>query len=633
MRVVFSYSHIPEKFNSFSDRSVFVFIFLTALIFRTYAAFTSLAPIHPDEVFQTVEMAHKLAFGKGFVFWEFNVGARSWFLPGVFAGIYKILDFCGIKDPFYLNVGLKITLGILHSLAVSVTYLLFKKYFRDRFTAFFFTVPLACSYLLSYISVRTLSESAALPFMIFTVYQAVKHIENYKNRHLVLSFIFAGIAFMIRFQTAAFSIGIAFAFLFTSRKPIKTSMIFGTGYTAMVLLQGLLDKLTWGKFMQSFMTYFDYNILRGVANKHGISPWFYYIKEISGLCNPVIYVSATLFAAVVLISYKNRKKELLFFLPFMTFFVIHSIISHKEPRFIFPFYFIVISFSAAFFAFIYEKYFRNRFLIAVLFLLIIMAAYTSSLVRFSESWNSSVAWYEYWGNDKGFDKRFKGNIELSIQMGRIQNLKHANVYGVPKLWSGGYAYFHKNAPINYTVEKKSMLNSLRSNRNSGNTGAFFAFKKGYFEPFKDFSDILKPVQGTDEFDIYEMISIDRKIEVKYSELPKKTKQGSSWNASGNIVMGKSGVAVNFSRSEKASKLKIALDSSDSYDIYFKNDGEIIGHVTLPSHKNKRGMFIHEIEMTGVINNSDFKTVEIKPAKGDGAYSLGNIQIINQAGTF
>ncbi|HPS30158.1 MAG TPA: glycosyltransferase family 39 protein [bacterium] len=633
MRIRFSYSHIPEKFNSFSDRSVFIFIFLIALIFRTYAALTSIAPIHPDEIFQTVEMAHKAAFGKGFVFWEFNVGARSWFLPGVFAGIYKILDFLGVKDPFYLNAGLKITLGFFHSFAVSVVYLLFRKYFRDRFTAFFFTLSLAFSYILSYISARTLSESAALPFMVFAVYQSVKYVENYKYRHLVYSVFLSGIAFMIRFQTASFTLGLAIAFLFVSRKHIKTSLIFGFGYLGMILVQGVLDELTWGKFMQSFLTYFDYNVLRGVANKHGVEPWYFYIKQIAANFNPAIYLSAALFAVTVIFSFKKNQLEFLFSFPFLFFLFVHAVISHKEPRFIFPFYFFILTASSASFAFIYEKYFRNRFLIAVLFLLIIMAAYTSSLVRFSENWNSSVAWYEYWGNDKGFDKRFKGNIELSIQMGRIQNLKSADVYGIPKLWSGGYAYFHKNAPITYTVEKNEMLNSLKSNRNSGNTGAFFAFKKGSFEPFKDFGDVLKPVQGTDEFDIYEMISTDKTIQVKYSELPKKTNPGSLWNASGNIVMGKSGVTVNFSKTEKASKLKIALDSSDSYDIYFKNDSEITGHVTLQSHKNKRGMFIHEIDMTGIINKLNFNTIEIKPAKGDGYYSLGNIRIINQADTF
>ena len=40
-----------------------------------------------DEIFQTVEPAHRLVFGYGLVPWEFQLGMRSWLLPGVIAGL------------------------------------------------------------------------------------------------------------------------------------------------------------------------------------------------------------------------------------------------------------------------------------------------------------------------------------------------------------------------------------------------------------------------------------------------------------------------------------------------------------------------------------------------------------------
>lgn len=494
-----------SKINSCSDRFLFIVLFSTAFIFRLYAAFTSIANAHPDEIFQTVEMAHKLAFGKGFVFWEFKVGARSWFLPGIFAGIYKLLDSAGVKDPFYLNFGIKVFLAALHSLSVSVLFLLFRKWFKDRFTAFLFTLPLALSYILSYISVRTLSETTVLPVLILSIYQAVRYTENYKYRHLAFSVILAGIAFMIRFQTAAFSLGLCASFLFTSKKPIKTSFLFGTGYMVMIIFQGVLDKLTWGKFMHSFITYYTYNIIKGVANKHGVFPWHFYLKQISFNFHPVIYISATLFIILILFSLKKRKYELLFFMPFLFFLAVHSAISHKESRFIFPFYFAILAGSSALFALIYEKYFRNKFLTASLFVLLILSAYTSSFLKFQENWNHSTARSDYWGNDKGYDKKFTGNLDVSIALGRISNLKSAYVYGIPKKWSGGYAYFHKNAPITYSVKKSEIIKQLKKNRDSHKKGVFFAFKKGFSEPFSEFRDILQPVPGTDEFDIYKMV--------------------------------------------------------------------------------------------------------------------------------
>ena len=43
---------------------------------------------HPDEVFQSVEQAHRLVFGTGLVPWEFVYGTRSWVFPGALAGLW-----------------------------------------------------------------------------------------------------------------------------------------------------------------------------------------------------------------------------------------------------------------------------------------------------------------------------------------------------------------------------------------------------------------------------------------------------------------------------------------------------------------------------------------------------------------
>jgi len=40
-----------------------------------------------DEIFQATEPAHRLVFGYGIVAWEFQLGMRSWILPGTIAGL------------------------------------------------------------------------------------------------------------------------------------------------------------------------------------------------------------------------------------------------------------------------------------------------------------------------------------------------------------------------------------------------------------------------------------------------------------------------------------------------------------------------------------------------------------------
>jgi len=64
--------------------------------------------IWADEIFQTLEQGHRLAFGYGLVPWEFRVGARSWLLPGVIAGVMKLFAFFGVGSGAGLATGLKL---------------------------------------------------------------------------------------------------------------------------------------------------------------------------------------------------------------------------------------------------------------------------------------------------------------------------------------------------------------------------------------------------------------------------------------------------------------------------------------------------------------------------------------------
>jgi len=48
-----------------------------------------------DEIFQATEPAHRLVFGYGIVAWEFQLGMRSWILPGTIAGLMELSRLIG----------------------------------------------------------------------------------------------------------------------------------------------------------------------------------------------------------------------------------------------------------------------------------------------------------------------------------------------------------------------------------------------------------------------------------------------------------------------------------------------------------------------------------------------------------
>ena len=62
----------------------------TALVIREAAALTQPNLIWPDEVFQTIEPAHRLIYGSGLMSWEWIVGIRSWLVPAMFAPLFLV---------------------------------------------------------------------------------------------------------------------------------------------------------------------------------------------------------------------------------------------------------------------------------------------------------------------------------------------------------------------------------------------------------------------------------------------------------------------------------------------------------------------------------------------------------------
>src|SRR5579863_2695849 len=79
-----------------------VTIYLIAFALRLLPFFAFPGINFPDEIFQTIEPAHRLVYGTGLVPWEFLYGTRSWALPGVIAGVMRAAQFFGDGPAVYM---------------------------------------------------------------------------------------------------------------------------------------------------------------------------------------------------------------------------------------------------------------------------------------------------------------------------------------------------------------------------------------------------------------------------------------------------------------------------------------------------------------------------------------------------
>ncbi len=57
---------------------------------------------HPDEIFQYLEPAHRLVFGRGVVTWEWRYGMRNWFIPLPVAGLMQFATWIAPQTDLYL---------------------------------------------------------------------------------------------------------------------------------------------------------------------------------------------------------------------------------------------------------------------------------------------------------------------------------------------------------------------------------------------------------------------------------------------------------------------------------------------------------------------------------------------------
>jgi len=84
---------------------------------------------HPDEIYQVLEQAHRLAFGNGFIPWEFDEGVRSYFWPGLLAGIFRAAEH--VWPGSYLLAG-RLALSLFSLVVVWFSWAMLRRFTNPR---------------------------------------------------------------------------------------------------------------------------------------------------------------------------------------------------------------------------------------------------------------------------------------------------------------------------------------------------------------------------------------------------------------------------------------------------------------------------------------------------------------------
>ena len=94
----------------------------------------------------------------------------------------------------------------------------------------------------------------------------------------------------------------------------------------------LLDAWFYGNWVFAPWNYFYVNMVEDVASHFGVSPWYFYLERILNAPTPVIGI-LMLGSMAVLLLFDYKHVLVWCVLPFV---LVHSMIAHKELRFLFP---------------------------------------------------------------------------------------------------------------------------------------------------------------------------------------------------------------------------------------------------------------------------------------------------------
>jgi GPI mannosyltransferase 3 len=284
----------------------------------------------PDEIFQSLEPAHRLVFGYGLLAWEFIDGARNWAFPGFVAALLAVARLSGSDDP---RVYIDLTRLAFSAIGVATalgSYRLARAYGAASLPAACGAAIVALAAPMIYFAPRALSETASALPIVFGFSFALSPGAGRWQRAVGASLLGLGVLF--RLQNAIFGAGLIA--IFAGGRHFRSAVEAAAVLGSWAFLYGFLDLLTWGGWFHSVFTYVSATLSPEwyqwwATHPVGLEPPEYFASVIWSSMPAAALVTAGLSLAAA-----RRAPGLL--LVALAFFLIHSAFPHKEFRYIIP---------------------------------------------------------------------------------------------------------------------------------------------------------------------------------------------------------------------------------------------------------------------------------------------------------
>ena len=302
------------------------------LIFHLIAVIYSIGFYRHDEQREVLQVVgYKLGmYDDSYLSFQFHSMLRPWLHPLLYiwptqlAGLYFKLNPFTLAF-FYRLLSSVIGIGSLWALYKSFEEEFFKNE-KNQNLYFFFAGFL---WFLPFLHARTANENLCTSFFLFGLYFLKK---NSNTKNALLAGVLLGISFILRFQMIVMIVPTLMWFLIFNKYPIKKYLLLSLSFLVFVAINTIIDSYYYGQFTFTPYNYFFVNIVQKYAATFGVNPWYdYFIQGFKDGGPPL----SLFFIAAYLLLWIRFPKSLLTWVT-LPFLVVHSLIGHKEFRFIFP---------------------------------------------------------------------------------------------------------------------------------------------------------------------------------------------------------------------------------------------------------------------------------------------------------
>ncbi|XVF34305.1 hypothetical protein REPUB_Repub18cG0048100 [Reevesia pubescens] len=315
-------------------------VFAICLGFRMLNAFLIQTYFNPDEHWQALEVAHRIAFGYGHLTWEWEKGIRSYLHPMLFALFYKFLALLGLDTPWFMIKAPRLLQSIFSAVGDLYLYKLSLVLFGDGIAKWALFSQLA-NWFMFFCFNRTLSNSLETVLTLVGLYywpsmrsSANKVPSVSRKWGLAL----AALACAIRPTSAITWVYVGLLELYLTHERLRFIFLELIPIGTVVLgFMCLLDRLMYGTWVLVPLNFLKFNFLSSGGDYYGTHKWHWYFTQ--GFSVMLFSFLPFCIAGIIKSKYWKLSGLILWVL------VLYSILGHKEFRFVLPMLPICLIFS------------------------------------------------------------------------------------------------------------------------------------------------------------------------------------------------------------------------------------------------------------------------------------------------